>query len=61
MNWGKVIGVVSIIVAFASGVVYAQNIRTSTVLDKLIQAGYMVDRVSIDDTNGKAAIYLERN
>ena len=56
MNWIRALGVVSIIAAFIGGLMYAQNIRTSTVLDKLIQAGYMVDRVIIDDTNGKATI-----
>lgn len=56
----RVLSVISIVAAFASGLMYAQNIKTSTVLDSLVQDGYVVDRVIIDDTNGKATIYLER-
>ena len=38
---------------------YAQT-KNRTVLDSLVQDGYTVNRVVIDDTNGNAAIYLRK-
>lgn len=59
MAWVKVIVMVCIIAAIV-GVVFTHHAKTSTVLDELVQDGYTVNRVVIDDTNGNAAIYLKR-
>ena len=59
MNLVRALGVVSIIAAVIGGLMYAQT-KNRTVLDSLVQDGYTVNRVVIDDTNGNAAIYLRK-